>query len=326
MSDVMYERRRVMALMAAAGTTAWSPWASAQSRQAVKILVGFAAGGSADQTARLLADQLRDKLDGRSVIVDNRTGAGGRLAVEAAKTAKPDGDTLVFVPHGPMTLFQHIYRTLRYDPVHDFAPIGRVCTFDFAVATGPATPAKTLAEYLAWARQPDHRAAYGSPGAGTVPHFIGQALAERTKVPMTHVPYRGAAPSLIDLIGGAVPLVIAPVADMLEHHKTGKIRVLATTGSASSAALPGVPTLRQAGVDLVVDGWYGLYAPAAVPAETQAKLASALQVAVPALAAPLARSALVAAPADPQALAQIQKTESEFWAQLVKTSGFKPED
>lgn len=318
-------RRSALAVAGGSACAVMAPWARAQSQQPLKILVGFAAGGSADQTARLLADQLRTQL-GRPVIVDNRTGAGGRLAVETAKAAKPDGDTLVFVPHGPMTLFPHIYRSLRYNPVSDFAPIGRVCTFDFGLATGPATPAKSMAEYLAWAKQPKNQASFGSPGPGTVPHFIGQALAERTKVPITHVPYRGAAPSLIDLIGGSVSLVIAPVADMLEQHKAGKIRVLATTGSTPSAALPGVPTLKQAGVDLVVDGWYGLYAPAAVPAAQRAALAKALQAAVPALKEPLARSALVAAAATPEQLSQIQKTESDFWAQLVKSSGFKPEE
>ncbi len=303
-----------------------TPWSRAQSNgQPVKILVGFAAGGSADQTARLLADQLRVQLN-RPVLVENRTGAGGRLAVEAAKAAKPDGDTLVFVPHGAMTLFQHIYRNLRYDPAVDFAPISRVATFDFAVATGPATPAKSLADYLNWARDPANRASFGSPGPGTVPHFIGQALAERAKLRLTHVPYRGAAPSLVDLIGGAVSLVIAPLADMVEHHKAGKLRVLATTGSRRSAVLGSIPTLKEAGVDLVVDGWYGLYAPAAVPADALAALARAVQGAAPALAQPLARSALVASASTPQELAQLQKSEAAFWSQLVTSSGFKPEE
>ena len=143
-------RRRVLAL-GAASLAAFSPLASGQSAQPVKIMVGFAAGGSADQTARLLADQLRVQLK-RPVVVDNRTGAGGRIMVEGVKAAKPDGDTLMFVPHGAMTLFPHIYRNLRYDPVADFTPIGRVCTFDFALASGPATPAKSMADYLAWAR------------------------------------------------------------------------------------------------------------------------------------------------------------------------------
>lgn len=325
MSALHPSRRHVLGWMGASLAAA-TPGVRAQSAgQPLKILVGFAAGGSADQTARLVADQLRVQLK-RPVVVENRTGAGGRLAVEAAKAAKPDGDTLVFVPHGAMTLFQHIYRGLRYDPVADFAPVGRVATFDFALATGPATPAKTFADYLDWARNPANKASFGSPGAGTVPHFIGQGLGERARLQLTHVPYRGAAPSLVDLIGGSISLAIAPLADMLEHHKAGKLRVLATTGSRRSTLLSGVPTLKESGVDLVIDGWYGLYAPAAVPADTLATLARAVQAAAPALAQPLARNGLVASASTPQELAQVQKSETAFWSQLVASSGFKPED
>ena len=317
-------RRRLLGL-GAASLAALTPLARAQTSQPLKIMVGFAAGGSADQTARLLADQLRVQLK-RPVIVDNRAGAGGRIMVEGVKAAKPDGDTLMFVPHGAMTLFPHIYRSLRYDPVADFTPIGRVCNFDFALSTGPATNARTMAEYLAWARDPAHKPAFGSPGPGTVPHFIGQGVAERAKLPLVHVPYRGAAPSVVDVIGGAISMAITPLADVVEHHKAGKLHVLATSGSKPTTVLTGIPTLKDAGIDLVVDGWYGLYAPAGLPAATQQQLAAALQAAVPAMAPAMARNALTPAASTPQELAQLQKTESAFWAQLVKSSGFKPED
>lgn len=317
-------RRRLLGI-GAASIAALTPLARAQSTQPLKIMVGFAAGGSADQTARLLADQLRAQLK-RSVVVDNRTGAGGRIMVEGVKAARPDGDTLMFVPHGAMTLFPHIYRSLRYDPIADFTPIGRVSTFDFALATGPATHAKSMTEYLAWARDPAHKAAFGSPGPGTVPHFIGQGLAERAKVPLVHVPYRGAAPSVVDVIGGALSMTIAPLADLTEHHKAGKLRVLVTSGSKPTTALARIPTLKDAGVDLVVDGWYGLYAPAGIDAATQQRLSAALQAAGPAMAEALARTGLVAAASSPDELIQIQRSESAFWSQLVKLSGFKPED
>jgi len=317
--------RRQLLGLGAASLAALTPAARAQTGQPLKIMVGFAAGGSADQTARLLADQLRVQLK-RPVIVDNRAGAGGRIMVEGVKAAKPDGDTLMFVPHGAMTLFPHIYRSLRYDPVADFTPIGRVCNFDFALSTGPATNARTMAEYLAWARDPAHKPAFGSPGPGTVPHFIGQGVAERAKLPLVHVPYRGAAPSVVDVIGGAISMAIMPLADVVEHHKAGKLHVLATSGSKPTTVLGGIPTLKDAGIDLVVDGWYGLYAPAGLPAATQQQLAAALQAAVPAMAPAMARNALTPAASTPQELAQLQKTESAFWAQLVKSSGFKPED
>lgn len=301
-----------------------APWARAQDIP-LRILVGFAAGGSADLSARLLADQLRQQL-GRPVLVENRTGAAGRLAVEATKAAKPDGNTLMFVPHGPMTLFPFVYKALRFDPLKDFTPIGRVSSFDYALSTGPATPAKTLAEYLAWARIASNKASFGSPGAGTVPHFIGQGFSQKAGLALTHVPYRGAAPSMVDLIGGSVSLVVSPLADAVEHHKAGKIRVLATTGEQRSELLPGLPTLRESGVDLAVDGWYGLYAPAGLAQDQVQLLNKAMAAATLHLKEQLARNALHAAPSSPEHLAQAQRRESALWEQLVRTSGFTPAD
>lgn len=318
-------RRRLIGLGAAASLAALSPLARAQSGPVLKIMVGFAPGGSADQTARLLAHALETALK-RPVIVENRTGAGGRIMVAAVKDMKPDGNTLMLVPHGPMTLFAHIYRRLGFDPVHDFTPIGRICTFDYAFSTGPATGAKTLAEYIRWARDAANKPSFGSPGAGTIPHFLGQALAARAQLPLVNVPYRGAAPSVVDVIGGALSLAVTPLADVIEHHKADKLRVLATAGSQATTMLAGVPTLKDQGIDLVLDGWYGLYAPAGLPTYLQQQVSGAVQSAVPGMAEALTRTGLVAAVSTPQALAQMQQTESAFWAQWVKATGFKPED
>lgn len=139
----------------------------------VKLTVGFAAGGSVDLTARALAEAMRETL-GCTVVVENRPGASGRLAPESVRQARPDSDTLMLVPHGPMTLFQWLHRQLRFDQVKDFTPIGRVCVVDYALTTGPATQVKTMTEYLRWAKDPTHKAAHGSPGAGPIPHFIGK--------------------------------------------------------------------------------------------------------------------------------------------------------
>ena len=257
--------------------------------QSVKLLVGFAAGGSVDLTARALAEALKDSL-GRTVIVENRPGAAGRLVLEAVKQAKPDGDTLMLVPHGPMTLFPWIHRNLRYDPSKDFTPLGRGCVVDYALTTGPATPAKTIGEYLQWARDPKNKASFGSPGAGTIPHFIGQGFTQRTQTDIVHVPYKGSALTMVDLMGGNVSLGVSPLADAIEHHRNGKVRILATTGSQRSTSLKDVPTLREVGIDLVVDGWYGVYAPAGLPE------------------------------------AQLQRTEMAQWEPWVKASGFRAED
>ncbi len=301
-----------------------APWARAEAAP-TRIMVGFAAGGSSDAAARLLAQQMGVLLD-RPFIVENRTGAAGRLAVEATKTAKPDGNTLMFVPHGAITLFPHIYKSLRYDPNRDFTPIGRVCTFDFSLSTGPATPAKTIAEYVTWARDKAHNASFGTPGAGTVPQFIGEGFAQRAGLTLTHVPYRGAAPSIIDLIAGTISLVVSPLADAIEYHKAGKVRVLATAGEQRTDMLAGIPTLKESGIDLAVDGWYGLYGPAGMAPELTRSLNQALVTATGKIRDKLFANALRAAPTSPEQLAQLQRKESALWAQLVKASGFKPED
>ena len=318
-------RRHMLGLGAAASLAAFSSLVRAESGPPLKIMVGFAPGGSADQTARLLASTLQTELK-RPVIVENRTGASGRIMVAGVKDAKPDGNTLMLVPHGPMTLFAHIYRKLGYDPVRDFTPIGRICNFDYAFSTGPATGAKSLNEFLLWARNPANKPSFGSPGTGTIPHFLGQAVAAKAQLPLVNVPYRGAAPSVVDLIGGAISLVVTPLADVIEHHKADKVRVLATAGSQPMDMLGGVPTLKDRGIDLVLDGWYGLYAPAALPAELQQYISDAVQAVVPSMANALARTGLVAAVSTPSALTQMQQTESAFWAQWVKATGFKPED
>lgn len=293
--------------------------------QSVKLLVGFAAGGSVDLTARALADALKDSL-GRTVIVENRPGAAGRLVLEAVKQAKPDGDTLMLVPHGPMTLFPWIHRNLRYDPSKDFTPLGRVCVVDYALTTGPATPAKTIGEYLQWARDPKNKASFGSPGAGTIPHFIGQGFTQRTQTDIVHVPYKGSALTMVDLMGGNVSLGVSPLADAIEHHRNGKVRILATTGSQRSTSLKDVPTLKEVGIDLVVDGWYGVYAPAGLPEAQLQALSKALELAVMKQEEFFLKNAMRAAPLRPEALTQLQRTEMAQWEPWVKASGFKAED
>lgn len=293
--------------------------------QSVKLLVGFAAGGSVDLTARALADALKDSL-GRTVIVENRPGAAGRLVLEAVKQAKPDGDTLMLVPHGPMTLFPWIHRNLRYDPNKDFTSVGRVCVVDYALTTGPATPAKTIGEYLQWARGPQNKASFGSPGAGTIPHFIGQGFTQRTQTDIVHVPYKGSALTMVDLMGGNVSLSVSPLADAIEHHRNGKVRILATTGSQRSTSLKDVPTLKEVGIDLVVDGWYGVYAPAGLPEPQLQTLSKALESAVMKQEEFFLKNAMRAAPLRPEALAQLQRTEMAQWEPWVKASGFKAED
>ncbi len=299
-----------------------SVWAQSPT---TKLVVGFAPGGSVDLTARALAEAMRDSL-GRSIVVENRPGASGRFAPEAIRQARPDGDTLMLVPHGPMTLFQWLHRQLRYDPVKDFTPIGRVCVVDYALTTGSATPAKTVAEYLQWAQSPSNKAAYGSPGAGTIPHFIGQGLVQKTRTDMVHVPYKGSALTMVDLMAGNLSLGVSPLPDAVEHHRNGRVRVLATTGSQRNPVLPDVPTLKESGIDLVVDGWYGIYGPAGMADAPWQALTRALEAAITKQADFFHKNAMRGAYLKPEALAQLQRTEAAQWEPWVKASGFKAED
>ncbi len=261
-------------------------------------------------------------------IVENRTGAAGRLAIEAVKASAPDGDTLLLVPQGPMTLFTHVFRGLKFDPVKDFAPISRICIGDYGLTVGPSVPAKDFAGFRDWLKGAGDRASYGSPGAGTIPHFLGVATSRALGVPMTHVPYRGSALAVTDVAGGQIPCMVSPVGDAIEQHKAGRVRIVATMGAKRSPFLEGVPTLKESGIDLDVPLWYGLYAPAAVPPATLERLRSTVvaSLGAPASKERVARLGLEPAPSTAAELSALQQRESAMWGPLVKASGFTPED
>jgi len=309
----------------ALGTSAYP--ARAQSAP-IKILVGFAPGGSVDAVTRILAEGLGAAL-ARPVVVENRTGAAGRLAIEAAKSAAPDGDTLLLVPQGPMTLFTHVFKSLRFDPEKDFAPISRVCVGDYALTIGPAAaPARDLAGFREWLKSAGDKASYGSPGAGTIPHFLGVATARALGTPMTHVPYRGSALALTDVAGGQIPCMFSPLSEPIEQHRAQRVRIIATMGAVRTPFVEGVPTLKESGVDLDVPLWYGLYAPAGVPGASMEKLRPAATAVLSSAAFKerLERLGLVAAPSTPAELTALQRRESAMWGPLVKASGFTPAD
>ncbi|MCW5635952.1 MAG: hypothetical protein KIT17_21630 [Rubrivivax sp.] len=321
------DRRYVLRALAALPLAGAGAGALAQGAQPMRILVGFAPGGSVDALARLAGEALQAAF-GRSVVVENRTGAAGRLAVEQVKAAAPDGDTLVLVPQGPMTLFPYVFRSLRYDPFKDFAPISGVATGDFALTIGPLVPAKDMAGFQAWLKTAGDKANYGSPGAGTLPHFVGVSIARALGTPMTHVPYRGSALTMNDLAGGTLAAAVSPVTEALELHKAGRVRIIATTGATRSTFVDGVPTLKELGIDVDAPLWFALYAPAATPAATQEKLRAAVHagLATPAAKERVSKLGLTAWPAGAAELQALQKREAAVWETVVKASGFTPGD
>ncbi len=295
-------------------------------RSPIRLLVGLAPGGANDIAARIVADKLKDTL-GRPVIVESKLGAGQRVALAELRRSAPDGRTLMLATNSPFTIYPHIYLKLDYDPVKDFSPIAGVMSFDMGVATGPKAQSPDFRHWVAWAKANPQAAAYGTPGAGTLPHFLGVALAQAIGVEMPQVPYKGGAPATTDLAGGQLPLLINGLSDMLEMHRAGKIRVVAVTGERRSADLPDVPTLKELGVPVSSVVTVGIFGPAGMAPELVNRLNAAISQAVsaPDVRERFARYGLVPAPARPQELAATLAAESKRLEALVKLSGMVPE-
>ena len=295
-----------------------------------RILVGFPAGGSADATARRLAEVWRGKLADQ-VLVENKVGAGGRLAVVALKDAAPDGLTMLLSPASMFTIYQHAYRRLQYNPAADAIPVTPVCQYAFAFGIGPKVPesVKTLPQFIEWARANPKEAAYASPAAGAAPHFLGNMLDKAAKVALQHVPYRGAAPGLQDLMGGQIASAMETIGDFLPHMASGRVRVLAVTDAARSRFLPEVPTFAELGYkNLVATETYGLFLPARTPAAVVERLHALALDAVreKAVVEAFAKLGFEPTTLSPDAYAKLLGSEREQWGPIVKASGFSSDD
>jgi tripartite-type tricarboxylate transporter receptor subunit TctC len=320
------KRRQFMRTTAGAALASAIPSALAQSATG-KVLVGFAAGGSLDILARIAAEGLSAKL-GKQFIVENKVGASGRLAVEGTKNAKPDGDTLLVCPQGPLTLFPYIFKNLKFDPFKDLTPIARLSTFDVAISVGPSSGVDSIQKFAAWVKSNPDKANFGSSGAGTLLHFTGISLAQKIGAPMTHIGYKGSAPAVVDLIAGSVPMVVSPMSDVLENHKAGRLKIVAISSSQRSLLAPDIPTLKESGIDVEVPGWFALYGPTGMSADLVKKYNQALleTLAPPAVKDRLNKMGMVSAVISPEETAQIQRKEHLMWGPLVKASSFTPED
>ncbi|MCC2675559.1 MAG: tctC [Ramlibacter sp.] len=316
------KRRHFTAL---AGAALAAPVVLAQDRT-LRIWVGFPPGGSADVIARMLAQKMSASLN-QTVIVENKPGAAGRLVLGELKRAAPDGQTLVLSPSGAMVIAPWLYSNIGYDPVKDFTPVSRIVTFDFAVTAGPAAPQGDLKTVLAWMKANPGKANYATSGAGTVPHFAGLMLGQASGVPITHVAYRGGAPAAQDLIGGQIPLMVDTASETIEHHKAGKVRILAVTGEQRSKALPDVPTLKEQGINMAADAFFGLYGPPGMPADVTARIDRAVADALkdPTVQEKIVAFGLVPSHAPAADLAATQVTHLKRWETPIKASGFKPE-
>ena len=329
----MLTRRHVLAastLGIVSAATSVLPRARAQAiKKPVHIIVGFPAGGGTDVIARILADRLRGPY-ASAVLVENKPGAAARIAVEYVKNAEPDGSVMLFTPDFPITVYPHSFRSLNYDPLRDFTPVATTTKSMLTYNIGPAVPdsVKTLAEFVQWCKANPGKASYATTAAGGTPHFVGMMLASAAGIPMTPVHYRGGAPALQDLIGGHVPAGINPISEILSFARTGTVRVLAVTGSKRSAFLPDVPTMSEAGFNVVINSWLGVLVPAKTPADIVNALSSAISEAVksPQMIESLAKVGNKPGFQTPAEFAATVKADIARWGPVVKASGFLAED
>ena len=324
----MMNRRRFVAGTVVAGLIPFAPLAFAQNvTKPARMLAGFPPGGTIDAVARLLVERMKGYAP--SLIVENRTGAGGRLALDALKDSEPDGSVMAITPGDQLTLFPHIFSRLSYKPLGDFTPVTTVCSVQFLLTVGPLVPAsvKSLAEFVAWTREHPSSATYGTAGAGTRPHFLAAILARAAGVPLSHVPYKGNPQAMQDLLGGQVAANISTISNALPHVQAGKLRALATTAPRRSVAFPEVPTFRELGYpDLEAVEWFGILVPARTPQAMVDALHSTIRTAIGAAdyRAGLARLSLDVAESSPADLVRLIETETRRWAGVVNAVSFKP--
>jgi tripartite-type tricarboxylate transporter receptor subunit TctC len=303
-------------------------WAQAQV-DAIKIVTGFPPGGTSDTICRRVAEKLAPGY-AKSAFVDNKTGAGGQIAVQVVKAAAPDGNTVLQTPMSMLGIYPHIYRKLSYDPFTDVLPVSLGCTFDFGFAVGPMVPndVRSIQDFLNWCRSNPDKANFGSPAAGSTPHFIGALLGKWAQVDLRHVAFRGTQPAILDMIGGQIAAVSGPIGEFTQHVAAGKCRLLAASGPKRSPFAPGTATFVEQGLkDFVYEEWFGFFVPARTPADVITRLNSALRVALAAseTVSGLAAMGLEAQSSTPAELGQRLRRDHDRWGPLVKQIGFTAE-
>lgn len=326
----MLTRRTVLAASAVAAIGAAPSRTPAQTlKKTLHIIVGFPAGGATDLIARILAERLRGRY-APSVIIENKPGGAARVAVDYIKNAEPGGSEILFTPDFPLTVYPHSFRTLSYDPLRDLVPVAPVSRSTLTFVIGPAVPDQvtSLVEFVAWCKANPAKAIFATTAAGSTTHFIGVMLANEASVKLSPVHYRGGAPALQDLFGGHVPASVNPIGETLPQAASGKIRILAVASAERSKFLPNVPTMREAGYNVVVETWLGVFAPAKTPPEAVAALNAAIGEAVssPAMIERLARIGSDTKFQSPDQFAATVRADLERWGPVVKASGFVAEE
>lgn len=321
-------RATLKALGIAAAAAGLHATGTAQTRKdALRIVVGIAPGGVSDTAARALAPAF-DGVYASATVVENRTGAGGQLAVSAMRDAAPDGAIAMLTPASVLTVYPHTYRQLSYEPFKDLAPVGLTGRFEFGFGVGPMVPdsVKTLDDFFAWCRANPAKASFGSPAAGSIPHFIGILVGRAGGIDLVHVPYRGTQPALIDLVGGQIAAASGPVGGFVKQVEAGKCRLLATSGERRSRFTPSVPTYAELGFpDIRFDEWLGCFMPGTTSNE---RIEAASAVIRQAMNDAKVQGVLAAAGIDPVTstpaeLARLLRSDHDRWKEIVQSIGFE---
>jgi tripartite-type tricarboxylate transporter receptor subunit TctC len=295
-----------------------------QSGPLTKIIFPFAAGGSGDTLCRILAQQISQPLD-RNLIVEDRNGGDGLIAITIVKNANPDGTTILVTTGPTMYLLPMVETEPSFDAAKGFVPVSLLARFEFCVVAGPAVDARDFKGFVAWLKANPDKAAFGVPSNGTIPHFLGSRLQEVLGIPLTRVAYRGTTPIINDMIGSHIPFAVTPVADVIGQHQAGALKVLAVSSAQRSPFLPDVPTLRDNGIDLVADAWYGMWLPAGSPPEFAGKLSAAVSAALAKseVKEKLLTMGLIPVGTTSEGLTQELAANTAFWQPIVKATGYK---
>jgi tripartite-type tricarboxylate transporter receptor subunit TctC len=318
-------RRQILSALALTASTMMSSTVCAQTEKPLKVIVGFPPGVSIDVVVRLLSEKLKDELK-RPVVVDNKPGAGGRLAAELLKSSAADGNTVMVTPIVVPVLAPMVFNKLNYNPATDFTPVVRICDFSFGLAVSADAPVKNLAEYSAWIKANPKNASFGSPAAGSLPHFFGGMIGSALSVDLVHVPFNGGSALQVAVLGNHVPAGIDVVFEWLQNSKAKKVTMLATSGATRSKVMPDVPTFKEQGyADIVGKGWFAMYAPATTPTAAINEINRAVNK-VLAMPEVLEKFAAFGLEVGGGSAADLQKTmndDTKRWAPVVKKTGFR---
>jgi tripartite-type tricarboxylate transporter receptor subunit TctC len=319
-------RRRLIKLSAASifapAVAVRAARAQAWPDRPVHMIVPIAAGGPTDTNARIVADQM-SKVLGQQVVVHNKSGAGTNIGNAFVAHAEPDGYTILY---GTSSLSANgaLYRALDYNPIIDFAPVSLVAKFPFFMFVPNSSPAKTVAEFIALAKEKPGKLIMGSPGTGSGPHLTELLFMQMAQIQMTHAPYRGAAPAFIDLIPGRIDCYFGS-GELLTYSRSGQVRCLGSSGAKRSPAAPDVPTIAEAVPGYEVESWQGVFVPAKTPTEIVKKMNAGIAKALadPALINNFAETAYTTTPSSPEELGKFLQAETQKWTAIIKTADLK---